>query len=333
MEFEPELDRLLHPHLSYVTSNARELSLSEISAVVFQRFGGEGIVAFLPSTSPQLSSQVLLPSGIAYVNPHTGEILGERIRGQTFFGYVRALHVHLASGNFGRLVLKWSAVAMLASLASGLYLWWPFKRIRIRGEGAHERLWFDLHNSVGFWSLLPLTLLAATGAAIGFEAQIAPLAYRVTASQPAPPQPWEVHKPAPGARLLTPDEAVAIARPYMAGAAVYRVQMPNYGGVYQIAFLYSRDQVAGERNLVVVDPYDGSVLSISRSSQLSRGDRALATNEAIHTGSIWGMPSRIVACVASVIAPVQLGSGVIVWLQRKRLLRPAKTSSNGKLAS
>ena len=328
MEFEPELDRISHPHLSYVTPDARVLPLSEIGAAVSRRFNGEPVVAFLPSTSPQLSSQVLLPSGIAYVNQHTGEILGERTRGQTFLGYVRSLHVRLGGGDFGRTVLKWSDVGMLVSLMSGLYLWWPLKRIRIRSKRASRRLWFDLHNSIGFLPLLPLSLLAATGAIFGFEGQIAPVIYRVTGSQPTQVQPWQVHKPKPNSRMLTPDEAVAIARPYMAGAAVYRVQMPEYGGVYQIAFLYSDDQTAGDRNLVVVDPYDGSILSTSRSSRLSRGDKLLAVNEAIHTGSIWGTPSRVVAWVASMIVPLQVLSGVILWLQRKRFFRHAKAPSN-----
>jgi uncharacterized iron-regulated membrane protein len=68
--------------------------------------------------------------------------------------------------------------------------------------------------------------------------------------------------------------------------------MPNYGGVYQIALLYPQNKVAGERK-VVLDPYHGSVVSLSRSSDLSRGAKLLAMNEAIHTGSIFGMPSRI----------------------------------------
>ena len=67
-EFEPELDRSLHPQLSDVTPGRQELSLSEIGDAVSRRFGGEPVVAYLPSLSPNLSSQVLLPSGIAYVN-------------------------------------------------------------------------------------------------------------------------------------------------------------------------------------------------------------------------------------------------------------------------
>jgi sulfite reductase (NADPH) flavoprotein alpha-component len=322
MEFEPELDRSLHPELSYIMPGRQALSLSEIGAAVSGRFGGEPVVAYSPSLSPNLSSQVLLPSAIAYVNQYTGKVLGERARGQTFLGYVRFLHVRLASGDVGRNILKWSAIAMLFSLASGLYLWWPIKRVRIRGKCGGRRLWFELHNAIGVFSLLPLALLAATGSVLGFEDQLAPVIYRLTGSQPRATR-SALRGPAEGAATtITPDQAVAIARAYMPGALPYRVQMPKYGGIYQIAFMYPQDKVAGERNLVVLDPYRGSVVSVNRSSDLSRGEGLLAVNEAIHTGSIFGMPSRIAVWLASIMVFVQASSGLIMWLYRKRIIMP-----------
>ena len=118
MQFEPELDRSLHPGLSYITPGRQALSLSEIGDAVSRRFGGENI-------------------------------------------------------------LKWSAIAMSFSLASGLYLWWPIKRVGIRGKWGSRRLWFELHNAIGIFSLLPLALLAATGTVLGFEDQLAPVIYRL----------------------------------------------------------------------------------------------------------------------------------------------------------
>lgn len=173
-----------------------------------------------------------------------------RTRGQTFLGYVRELHIRLADGTFGRNILKFSGIAMLLSLGSGLYLWWPIKQVRIRGKWGTRRLWFDLHSVVGIFSLLPLAILAATGTIIGFEDQLGPLIYKLTRSSPiniarsAPPQ------PVPGATAMTPDEAVAIACAHMPGAIPYRVQMPKYGGLYVVALLNPRDRVAGDGNVV-----------------------------------------------------------------------------------
>jgi uncharacterized iron-regulated membrane protein len=317
MEFEPELDRLFHPHLSYVTPGRRILSLSEIGDAVSQRFGGEAVVAYLPSLSPDLSSQVVLPRGIAYVNQYTGEVLGVRVRGQTFLGYVRALHVRLAIGDLGRNVLRWSGAAMLISLASGLYLWWPIKQVRIRGAWRGRRFLFDVHNAIGILSFLLLGLLAATGTVLGFEDQLAPLIYKLTSSVPVQTTHSAIQEPVSGTIPITPDEAVMIARTRIPGAVPYRVQMPKYGSLYQVALLYPHDRVAGGRNLVGLDPY-GRVVSLSRSSDLSPGDRVLAMNEAFHTGSILGMPSRIAAWLATTMLMVQVSSGLLMWLRRTR---------------
>jgi uncharacterized iron-regulated membrane protein len=309
MEFEPELDRLLHPELSYITPEGRVLPLSELGDAASRRFGGEPVVAYLPSLSPNLSSQVVLPSGIAYV---------------------REVHVRLADGSFGRNILRLSGIAMLLSLGSGLYLWWPIKQVRIQGKWGTRRLWFDLHNAVGIFSLLPLAILAATGTIIGFEDQLGPLIYKPTRSSPiniarsAPP------KPTAGATAITPDEAVAIACAHIPGAIPYRVQMPKYGGLYVVALLNPTDRIAGDGNAVALDPYYGHVVSLSRSSDLSRGDRVLAANEAIHTGNILGMPSRIAVWLATIMVLVQVCSGLFMWLGGYRAKRAASRPTNQK---
>jgi len=199
IEFEPELDRLFHPHLSFVIPGSRTLSLSDIGDAVSQRFGGEPVVAYLPSLSPGLSYQVVLPRGIVYVNQYTGEVLGLRERGQTFLGYMRALHVRLAIGDVGRNIVRWSGAAMLFSLLSGLYLWWPIKRVRIRGDWRSRRFLFDLHNSVGIYSFLVLTLLAATGTVIGFEDQLESLIHKRESSAQLQTGHATIPEPTPGA--------------------------------------------------------------------------------------------------------------------------------------
>jgi uncharacterized iron-regulated membrane protein len=322
MEFEPELDRLLHPQLSYITPGKRVLSLGEIGDIVSRKFGGESVVAYSPSLSPSLSTQVILPSGIVYVNQYTGEVLGERSRGQTFLGYVRALHVRLGDGDIGRNILKWSAIAMLMSLASGLYLWWPIRQIRVRGKWGSRKLWFNLHNAIGILSVLPLAILATTGAVLGFNDQLAPIIYRITDSHPIQSSRSTVREAAAGATSITPDDAVAIARACVPGTLPYRVQMPEYGGTYQIALLNAQDKTTGDRNLVVLD-HQGGVVALIRSTDLSRGERILAMNEAIHTGGVFGMPSRIMVWLASITAMVQASSGLIMWLYRKKIIPAA----------
>ena len=322
IEFEPELDRLFHPHLSFVIPGSRILSLSDIGDAVSQRFGGEPVVAYLPSLSPGLSYQVVLPRGIVYVNQYTGEVLGLRERGQTFLGYMRALHVRLAIGDVGRNIVRWSGAAMLISLLSGLYLWWPIKRVRIRGDWRSRRFLFDLHNSVGIYSFLVLTLLAATGTVIGFEDQLESLIHKRTSSAQLQTGHATIPEPTPGALPITPEQAVTIARTQIPGAMPYRVQMPKYGSLYQVALESSNDGIGSGRNVVALDPF-GNLVSVTRSGDLSTGERMLGINQALHTGVILGMPGRVAVALGSAMVTLQVASGLLLWRRRTRNPLPA----------
>lgn len=323
LAFEPELDRWFHRDVSYVKPGERVLSLVDIGDAVSRKYGGEPIVAFLPSASSRFPTEVLMSRGVVSVNQYTGEILGVRTRGQTSLGFVRALHVRLATGDWGRNVLKWSAVMLLFSLGSGFYLWWPVKRVRIRGPWIGRRFWFDLHNAAGIFSLLPLLALAATGTVIGFEDQTASLLDRLTGSSTVHASPtFTRSEPVSGATELTPDQAVAIACARLSGTMPYRVQMPRYGGVYVVALTYADNRIAGERSSFSIDPWSGKILSADLSTDLSAQERIMAVNEAIHTGSLFGMPSRIVVALAGILLPVQAVSGLVIWLRRRKIARP-----------
>ena len=316
--FQPELDRVLHRDLTYVQPGGKVRPLVEIGNAVSRNYDDEPIVAFLPSVSPDFPTQVILSRGIVSVNQYTGEILGIRARGQTFLGLVRALHVRLAAGDVGRNILRWSAVAMVFSLASGLYLWWPVKRVRIRGPRWSTGFWFDVHNAVGIFSLLPLLVLAATGVVIGFEDQVAPVIDKLTGTRPVHVNEVTKLEPRPESQPITPDQAVAIAVAQLPGAVPYRVQMPRYGGVYVVALAVAQDRLAGERNSVSVDPWSGKIVSASFSTSLTARERVMVTNEAMHTGEIFGMPSRIIVALAGILLPIQALSGIVMWLRQRR---------------
>jgi len=318
LAFEPELDRAFHAHLTYVRPESQSLPLSKLGESVSQQLGGERVVAYAPSTSSNISFEVLLPSGVAYVNQHTGELLGVRARGQTFLGYVKALHVRLGDGAIGKNILRWSAVAALVSVISGLYLWWPMRRISIRAKGDFRRFSFDLHNVVGIYSMVPLTLLAASGIILGFEDQAAFLIYHLTQSNPTQVVSRLPYVAATAKPFIDVDAAVTIARSLMPGTVPYRVQMPQYGGLYRVELLDPKDRITGSRNVVALNPVDGAVVSISRAADLSRGDWILAANEAVHTGDILGLPSRIVACLTSIFVVIQALSGAFIWFFRSR---------------
>jgi len=185
---------------------------------------------------------------------------------------------------------------------------------------------------VGIFSFLVLTLLAATGTVIGFEDQLEPLIHKLTSSAQLQTSHATIPEPTPGALPITPEQAVTIARTQIPGAVPYRVQMPKYGSLYQVALESSNDGIGSGRNVVALDPF-GNLVSVTRSDDLSTGEKVLGINQALHTGVILGMPGRVAVALASAMATLQVSSGLLLWRRRTRNPLPASRSTKEQGAS
>lgn len=95
-----------------------------------------------------------------------------------FFSYVTKFHTGLLMGSVGKLIVTYTTLLFVFILLSGIFIFLPSngKQLRQRfkvewGKGAKRRL-FDLHVSLGWWTLLWLLLLAVTG--LGFGLKLVP---------------------------------------------------------------------------------------------------------------------------------------------------------------
>ena len=292
LAFEQPLDHVLTAKLSYISLSPRDLPLSRILRSVQASFPSDGIAAVTFAASPNLAWQVALPSGIAYVNPHTGQVLGLRLRGQTFLGFARRLHVSLASGNIGRRTIRWSNLATLLLLISGLGLWWRDGRIRLHAFNGTRRFWSDLHQAIGVLFSALLLIASGTGAFISFEGPVNQVIRAFKGSDQIMPSPLLLPQPERGTPLTEPDQALTIAEALLPKDIPSRMQMPAYGGTYKISMIEHRFMRSDVERVVTLDPYSGNVLFVSSASDLSFGQRLFAANEAVHTGSrFWGYGS------------------------------------------
>jgi uncharacterized iron-regulated membrane protein len=314
MAFEDQLDHLFHPHLFYVTPKARSLPLIDLANAAAARFPGETAAGFGMSVSSDLSYYVDFPSGIVFVNQYTGDVLGVR-DGPTFLSNVHQIHLRLLAGNIGKTIVSWVGVVMLFLLVSGFYLWWPLKRIGIKWGGTSKRVWFDIHNTAGIFSLVFLLLLTLTGIVIGFESVSTPLFYRITRSEPVR---GNIRAAARSVPRISPDQAVDAARAALPGATPISVNVPGPTGVYRVALRFSEDLTPGGRSRVFLDPYNGQVLQVESSRTTAAGTRMVNANRAIHTGDIFGIPSKALMSLASLMAALQVVSGVTMWWKRRQ---------------
>jgi uncharacterized iron-regulated membrane protein len=273
---------------------------------------------------------------LVYVDEYSGKVLGGVNGGMDFLGFVHQLHLRLALLDKGRAVgettVRWSALAVLFLLISGAYLWWPSKQFGVTGSARTVKFWFDLHNSFGIVSLVFVLLLVVTGLVISFEAQTTPFLYRITHSQ-ALPRPRLQVATIPGRTPITPDQALAIARAAVPGATPLFIIVPHGNQVYQIFSHYPEDRTPAGRTRIAIDPYSGSILMMIDSRRAPAGYRLVNFNRALHTGDVLGIPSKVVVALASLIMPLQLLTGLVMWTKRRRTETKASAVANSRAAA
>jgi uncharacterized iron-regulated membrane protein len=69
---------------------------------------------------------------------------------------------------------------------------------------------------------------------------------------------------------------------------------------------------------VFVHPYTGAVLQAESSRTTAAGTRVVILNRAVHTGDLFGIPTKILMSLASLAAVAQVVSGTLMWWKRPR---------------
>jgi uncharacterized iron-regulated membrane protein len=320
--FQEKIDRALHFRLYEVSPASQYLPLSEILYSVGKAFPTDDVVAVTMPVSPRDAWSIALPSGIASIDPYTGRVLGLRQRGMTFVGVISQIHVSLACGRIGRTAVRWIDFAALVLLLSGIQLWWPARWIGIRRRSfsgpqarATRRFWVDVHNSAGAFSFVILMVLVATGAVLSCEGSVVWLLDRLsrhdTRSEATLLQPSE------GTPYISADRALAIAKTALPGAIPTRMQMPAYGGTYKIELTSVAQFGSDATDAITLDPYSGKILAYDSPRNASLAERVLTTTAALHTGSFFGFPGRVVMALASLLVALQALSGAMMLWKRR----------------
>ena len=278
-----------------------------------------------------------------YADPYTGEIKGE-VSGQGFFDLMLSLHRFLAMGESGRQITGACTLMLIFFCLSGLYLRWPRKALNWRtwltldwAKKGRAFNW-DLHAVFGTWCLLFYLLFALTGLSWSYEWYSRGL-NKLLGDAPAAGQqhkrgegggrrgPQSVNQKAPPLRVdydAIWSNLQAAAGPGLTG---YNLRLPPVGGQPATLF-YLLDDADHERafDTVTLDPATGTFTRIERYADKSLSAQLLQSIYALHVGSYFGLPGRIIFTIASLCMPLFFITGWLLYLDRRRKQRQIRVA-------
>jgi uncharacterized iron-regulated membrane protein len=322
MVFEDEIDRALNPKLTWVTPTRERLAVSEMKSRLEQKYPGRTVVGFSIPPRIDMAWGAALVSGVSpeplnvAFNQFTGEVLGTDSDRNNFVGHVHDFHLRLMMGDSGGLIVSLAAVFLLFLSLSGIVLWWPRKLLKVRWRDQATQFNFELHQALGIYLSVFLMIFSITAIVIHWENGATRLANRVTNSAdllPFPrPRPFT-----PDAATISFDRLLSIAEATAPGARATWIQFS--GNPVRVAMKYLEDRTPSGRTNIFIDAYTGNVVYQLNSRSGPLGFRFVKLwNREIHTGDIGGLPTRIVACLLSLMLPVMAVTGPLIWWNRRR---------------
>lgn len=280
---------------------------------------------------------------LRYADPYTGELKGE-VTGLGFFNLMLQLHRFLAMGDTGRQITGACTLMLIFFCLSGLYLRWPRRalnwRVWLSFDWAKKGRAFnwDLHAVAGTWCLLFYLLFALTGLFWSYDWYREGL-NKLLADKPAA---GEQQQRGAGRGRPGPQAADAKAAPLVVdydaiwnnlkdaagpSLASYNLRLPPSGGQPATLF-YLLDDSAHERafNTVTLDPATGQIKRHERYTDKSFKAQLLQSVYALHVGSYFGLPGRIILTLASLTMPLFFVTGWLLYLDRRRKKRQVRAA-------
>ncbi len=330
--FEEELEPVIYRkfHVVDASKDQSPLPLDNLRASVASRYPKQRIarIAIEPHTDRTVVFGLVKGKkekdilSVA-VNPYTAEITDMRRENESFFHIVLQLHRYLCLEDTGKAITGVACVMFIVIMITGLVLWWPNRkqtkqRLTIKWNAKFKRLNWDLHAVFGFY-VLPFTFLIALTGLVWSYKWVNNMIYLTFDGKP------QQKREAPANIALA---NTAITGTLTKIAAETDRRLPHPGRIQfilpesdslSITVSKTNDEAAISNvvDFLYFDQNDGHLLSKRLYKDETTGMKVRRLVFPIHTGSIWGWPSKILALIVALITATLPVTGVIIWVGRK----------------
>ncbi|HEX5026287.1 MAG TPA: PepSY-associated TM helix domain-containing protein [Agriterribacter sp.] len=337
LAFETEIRSLTEPFRKVTVENKAVLPPSALKAIADKHLVyGKALGIEYPGAGKAAVAAYYDENNyeLVFINPYSGGVLKHKNMPDDFFRIVLDGHFYLwLPHDIGQTIAASATLVFLIMMISGLILWWPKnkaarrQRFSIKWTARWRRKNYDLHYVLGFYMTWISIFIAITGLIFGFQ-WFAKSVYWISSGgrtmvehkhplsdttqnssfQNIADHLWQEHR-----KDVLENESIGV---YFASLSTDPVEIVvnHRPGTYYNSDFYHYDQYNG-KELPVFDSYAGKF------KDATVADKIVRMNYDIHVGAIIGLPGKIMAFFASLIASSLPITGFYIWWGRRRKTR------------
>ncbi|OZI05790.1 peptidase [Siphonobacter sp. BAB-5385] len=346
--FNEEITSLLEPESNVAQEEKPVLTPSQVQTVIAAILPGKDVTYASYQQGKAIEVGVGPWEGEYYtfkMHPYTGTIICQQVHQKDeadFFRIILNGHRFLwLPWEIGRPIVNYATLIFVLELITGLVWWYPKKwskstvekSFTIKWGASFKRVNLDLHNVLGFYSLLFLLAIALTGMVYGIEWYSRSLYWATSGGQTLPEYPNHESDTLQAHRFYTQSQAMdkawatVLTKHPDAQGFYYNypekndLKSPLHITVYPTAGqFYNHQAYAFDQH--TLKPMPRNTVYDSPYAQADFGVKLRRMNYDIHVGSILGLPGKIMAFFASLIGASLPITGFLIWWGRRNKKKP-----------
>jgi uncharacterized iron-regulated membrane protein len=324
-----------------VPAGRPRLSVDELATKARAAHGGDGELTLVFEAEP--GAPVTANAGrqtAMLLDPFTGASIADQSTGtRGFMSTMRSWHRYMGgeSRSLGGILIDYSNLLFVFIIISGIYLWLPavWRWRTVRGLVFFQKSYvngkvrdFNWHHVFSVWMLVPLFLIAVSGAIISFP-WASNLVYAAFGEDPPQRGGGGGSQGRPSSR----EAAAQVAAPratlqqlFDAATATapdwQRVTLPlqGRGDHLDVQVELKSTERRAPRRTIGISTTDASVVAAPEVATQSPAQQARSWFRFVHTGEQYGVVGQTIAGIASLAACFLVYSGLaLAW---RRLIRP-----------
>ncbi|WP_428232503.1 PepSY-associated TM helix domain-containing protein [Flavobacterium sp.] len=331
--FEKEIDGAIYPeYYNVATIGKTKKTIDYCTTILQKQYSIKKITRIYTFNDPSRTMQILAKDSdkkaqFFSIDPYTGKVLATTPQESRFFVVVLSLHRQLLMGDAGKIIMGSSCLIFAFMLVSGIVLWWPKKiknlkqRLTVKWDASFKRVNWDFHSTFGFYSFLILLVISLTGLSFAFDWFQNGVYFLADGTTKRP-----------SAKVKNPTKI----DPKLNNTAFYQsiynkadsifpytgniqIRMP-IDTINSITVLKENIEktIPNQSSAAYFDKYTAEEIEARPYESFSVGDKIKRLNYPVHTGSIYGLPTKIVAFLVALFAATLPITGLLIWLGKKK---------------